>query len=129
MSKEDTQVIDALYSEKNDLTIYHNQSCSKSLAVLELLREAGYEPRVINYLTETPSPAELASLGLNAKDLLRRTDQLYTDLELSDDLSDQEIFTLLAEHPSLIERPIVVYKGQALICRPPERVWELVQKK
>lgn len=128
LSKEDTQVIDGTYSEKNDLTIYHNQSCSKSLAVLELLREGGFEPRVINYLTETPSPAELTSLGLPAKDLLRTTDHLYTDLGLSENLSDQEIFDLLAEHPSLIQRPIVVYKGQALICRPPERVWELVEK-
>ncbi|MET3557231.1 arsenate reductase [Streptococcus rupicaprae] len=108
------------------VTIYHNQSCSKSLKVLELLTEAGYEPEVINYLTDPPGLDQLKALGLPAKDLIRQTDPLYAELGLPDGLEDQAIYETLVKYPALIQRPIVVTGSQALICRPPERVWELV---
>lgn len=108
------------------MTIYHNQSCSKSLKVLELLTAAGYQPTIINYLEQVPTADELRGLHLPAKDLLRWQEPLATELELSDQLTDEEIYQILTNHPSLIQRPIVVYKHQALICRPPERVWELL---
>lgn len=110
------------------VTIYHNQACSKSLKVLDLLTEAGYEPTVINYLIDPPSLAQLKGLGLAAPALIRQTDPLYAELGLPDDLDDQAIYDALVKHPALIQRPIVVAGGRALICRPPERVWELLKK-
>lgn len=106
--------------------LYHNQSCSKSLKVLELLTRVGYEPEVINYLDDPPSLDQLKALGLPAKDLIRQTDPLYAKLGLPDDLDDQTIYETLVKHPALIQRPIVVTGNQALICRPPERVWALL---
>lgn len=111
------------------VTIYHNQSCSKSLKVLDLLTEAGYEPTVVNYLTEVPSVEELKALNLPAQDLIRQTDPLYAELGLPEDLSDEDIYTTLTQHPVLIQRPIVKAAKGSLICRPVERVWDLVEKK
>lgn len=110
------------------LTIYHNQACSKSLKVLELLTEAGYEPKVINYLMDVPSVEELKALNLSAQDLIRQTDPLYAELGLQENLSDEAIYTTLTQHPALIQRPIVTTDKGSLICRPVERVWDLVEK-
>lgn len=110
----------------NNLTIYHNQSCSKSLKVLDLLTEAGYEPTVINYLVDVPSVEELKALKLPAQDLIRQTDPLYAELGLPENLSDDDIYAILTQHPTLIQRPIVTTDKGSLICRPVERVWELV---
>lgn len=110
------------------ITIYHNQSCSKSLKVLELLAETGYEPTVINYLIDVPSVEELKALNLPAQDLIRQTDTLYAELGLSENLPDEDIYTILTQYPALIQRPIVKTDKGSLICRPVERVWELVEK-
>lgn len=110
------------------LTIYHNQACSKSLKVLDLLTAAGYEPTVINYLTDVPSVEDLKALNLPAQDLIRQTDPLYTELGLPEDLSDDDIYAILTQHPALIQRPIITTDKGSLICRPVERVWDLVEK-
>lgn len=128
ISKEETQVVDATFSEPAGLTIYHNQACSKSLKVLDLLTEAGYEPTVINYLVDVPSVEELKALNLPAQDLIRQTDPLYAELGLPEKLSDEAIYNTLTQHPALIQRPIVTTAQGSLICRPVERVWELVEK-
>ncbi|MFC3927422.1 ArsC/Spx/MgsR family protein [Streptococcus caprae] len=109
-----------------DITIYHNQSCSKSNKVLELIEEAGYDLRVVNYLENVPTVDDLKNLGLPAQDLIRKTDKLYRELNLPAELTDQAIYETLVQYPSLIQRPIVTTAKGSLICRPPERVWELM---
>jgi arsenate reductase len=115
----------------NTVTIYHNPRCSKSKQALELLEEEGVSPDVINYLNKPPSADKLrellAMLGINARGLLRKSEQEYTDLNLADtSLSDDQLIQMMVKHPKLIERPIVVAGGKAVIGRPPEKVLDLI---
>ena len=111
--------------------LYHNPRCSKSRGALELLRERGVEPHIVAYLDTPPSEDELqqllAMLGLSARDLLRTGENEYAELGLDDpSLSDQRIIAAMAAHPRLMERPVFVHGGRAVIGRPPERVLELL---
>jgi len=111
--------------------IYHNPRCSKSRAVLAALREAGKEPEVVDYLKTPPSREELATLaarsGLGARGLLRRKGAPYDELGLDDpSITDERLVALMVEHPALIERPIVVAGERVALCRPPEKLQELL---
>lgn len=113
------------------VTIYHNPRCSKSRQTLALLEEKGLTPEVRLYLEEAPTTDELEEillkLGIEAKELLRTGEKLYKELELNDPaLSEQAIITVMAAHPILIERPIVVKDDNARIGRPPEAVLEIL---
>lgn len=113
------------------VTIYHNPRCSKSRQTLALLEEKGLTPEVRLYLEEAPTTDELEEillkLGIEAKELLRTGEKLYKELELNDPaLSEQAIITVMAAHPILIERPIVVNDDNARIGRPPEAVLEIL---
>jgi len=111
-------------------TIYHNPRCSKSRATLQLLREASVPLRVVEYLDKPPSAAELAfivdKLGIDPQDLVRKNEPLYREQYAGRELSDAEWLTAMAEHPILIERPIVVTDTAAVIGRPPENVRRLL---
>ena len=112
------------------MRIYHNPRCSKSRKTLALIRERGIEPEVIEYLKEPPSQAELETiiqyLDCTANDLVRKKESLYGELGIASlGLGDKELVAVLIEHPRLIERPIVVGNGRAIIGRPPEKVAEL----
>ena len=110
-----------------DLTLYHNPRCSKSRGALELLEARGLAPTVVRYL-ETPLNAEqlhslLGKLGISARQLLRTGEAEYTELGLdSPSLDDRSLIAAMVAHPRLIERPIVVANGKAVIGRPPESV-------
>lgn len=111
--------------------IYHNPRCSKSRAVLELLQQRGAEPEIVEYLKTPPDremlTALLRQLGIGPRELLRKGEAEYRELNLSDSaLSDDALIAAMLEHPKLIERPIVVAGGQARIGRPPERVLEIL---
>lgn len=111
--------------------IYHNPRCSKSRETLQLLEDHACDPEIIEYLDDTPSAEELkriiAMLGVEARDLLRTTESVYKDADLDDDsLSDDEIIEAICEYPELLQRPIVVFGGRAIIGRPPSRVLELI---
>ncbi len=111
--------------------LYHNPRCSKSRGALELLRERGIEPVVIAYLESPPDAAQLrdllALLGVGARGLLRSGEDDYKQLGLDDaSLDDDALIAAMAAHPRLIERPIFVHGGRAVIGRPPERVLELL---
>lgn len=116
--------------ESGLFTIYHNPGCSKSRATLQLLREAGVPLRVVEYLKTPPSAAELAfivdKLGIDPKDLVRKGEPLYREHYAGRELSDADWLTAMAEHPILIERPIVVTDTDAVIGRPPENVRRLL---
>ena len=112
-------------------TIYHNPKCGTSRKVLEILRERGVEPTVIDYLADPPERADIArlveKLGLSARDLLRRRGTPYEELGLDDPtLSEGALLDSIAEHPVLMERPVVVTEKGAKICRPAEVVNTLI---
>jgi arsenate reductase len=114
-----------------DITIYHNPRCSKSRAALELLREQGCEPRIVEYLKNPPSEKELASilklLGMEPRELMRHKEEEYTQANLDDpELTRQDLIKALHDHPRLIERPIVLANGKAVLGRPPESVLEIL---
>jgi|SRR5690606_20976890 len=112
--------------------LYHNPRCSKSRGALELLQENGVEPRIVRYLETPPDLATLrdllTKLGMAPRELLRRSEDEYRELNLADpSLDDQAILKAMAEHPKLIERPILVVGARAVVGRPPERVLELIR--
>lgn len=108
----------------------HNPRCSKSRAALELVRDAGVELPVREYLREPLSIDELRRivglLGVRPIDIVRRGEPQYQALGLGDSTPDEEVLRAMAEHPILIERPIVVRGGRAVVGRPPENVRELL---
>jgi arsenate reductase (glutaredoxin) len=108
----------------------HNPRCSKSRAALELVRDAGVELPVREYLREPLSLEDLRRivqlLGVRPIDIVRRTEPQYAALGLSDTTPDDEVLRAMAEHPILIERPIVVRDGRAVVGRPPETVREIL---
>jgi len=111
----------------NDFVIYHNPHCSKSREALEILRKHGLAPVVIEYL-KTPLDAEtLRSFGLPARAILRDNEDEYAALNLADpSKTDAELFAAIAQHPILLQRPIVITGKRAVVARPPERVHELL---
>ena len=114
-----------------DLTLYHNPRCSKSRDALNLLREQGIEPEIILYL-ETPPDAKtlkslLTALVISPRELLRKGEDDYKTLGLADTtLSDSALINAMVAHPKLIERPIAIKDGKAVIGRPPENVLQLL---
>ena len=113
------------------ITLYHNPRCSKSRDALTLLREQGQEPEVILYL-ETPLTAKslkalLAKLGIGARDLMRKGEDAYKELNLADTtLSEAVLIKAMVENPKLIERPIAINGDKAVIGRPPENVLQVI---
>lgn len=113
------------------VTIYHNPRCSKSRQTLQLLRDRGIEPEVIEYLNQPPDAGELGRLlqllGISAADLLRTGEAEYSELGLgAEDVTEQQRIDAMTRHPRLMQRPIVVCGTQARIGRPPERVLEII---
>jgi arsenate reductase len=114
-----------------EVTIYHNPRCSKSRATLELLREQGIEPTIVEYLKSPPSQAELARilnmLGMEPRELMRSKEAEYREQDLDNpDLKQKDLVNALHNTPKLIERPIVIANGKAALGRPPEQVLEII---
>jgi arsenate reductase (glutaredoxin) len=114
-----------------DITIYHNPSCGTSRNTLALIRNTGVEPEVIEYLKMPPSREKLAELirqmNIPARQLLRDKEALYEELNLADaSLTDNELIDAMLAHPTLINRPIVVTSLGVRLCRPAERVREIL---
>ncbi len=113
------------------VTIYHNPQCGTSRNVLEMIRQSGEEPAIVEYLKEPPSRETLTELlnamGLRPRDILRRKGTPYAELGLDDPkLSDEELLDAMTEHPILIDRPIVVTDKGVALCRPSETVLPLL---
>lgn len=114
-----------------DITIYHNPNCGTSRNVLAMIRESGFEPRVIEYLKTPPTRAELVDIIKRMKtpvrDLLRQKGTPYEELGLADaKWSDDELIDFIVQHPILMNRPVVVTEIGAKLCRPPETVMEIL---
>ncbi len=115
----------------SDVTIYHNPACGTSRKVLAAIRASGTAPRVIEYLKTPPSRAELKSLlgrmAMAPRALLRRRGTPYDALGLDDaNKSDEALIDAMLAHPILIERPIVVTDRGVRLCRPAERLAEIL---
>ena len=113
------------------ITIYHNPGCGTSRNTLALIRDAGIEPTVVEYLTSPPDRAVLKSLltwmGMRPRALLREKGTPYLELGLAEDRwTDEELIDQMLEHPILINRPIVVTPWGAKLCRPSETVLEFL---
>ena len=113
------------------VTLYHNPRCSKSREALTLLQARGIEPNIVLYL-ETPPTAKalknlLALLQIPARQLLRKTEDAYKELNLADvSLSETALINAMVTHPKLIERPIAVKGEKAIVGRPPEHVLHIL---
>ena len=113
-----------------DVTIWHNPRCSKSRQTLELLRNRGIEPKVVEYLKNPPSRGEirhvLELLDIPAHDLMRHGESAYRELELSKKTDEAALVEAMIHHPILIERPVVITDEAAVIARPPEAVLSVI---
>lgn len=113
------------------VTLYHNPRCSKSRQALALLEQEGIAPQVVKYLETPPDEAALtdllALLKLEPRELMRQGEEEYTALNLADEtLSREQLIAAMVANPRLIERPIVLANGKAVIGRPPEKVLDIL---
>lgn len=115
------------------VTIYHNPACGTSRNTLAMIRESGEEPEVIEYVKHPPSRARLVELiqamGITARELLREKGTPYAELGLADPKwSEDELIDFMLAHPILINRPVVVTAKGVRLCRPSERVLDLLDR-
>lgn len=114
------------------VTIYHNPRCGTSVKVLALLRERGIEPGIVEYLKDPPTAEQwkalIARSGLGARAFLRAKEKLYAELDLANPKwTDDQLIHFLAQHPALLNRPVVASARGARPCRPAETVLELLE--
>ena len=115
----------------SEFTVWHNPRCSKSRAALSLLERAGVKPNIVLYLETRPSADSLTEvlllLNCEPRELMRKGERAYEALGLAAPAKTRsELIQAMVEHPILIERPIVITQGRAIVARPPERVHELL---
>jgi arsenate reductase len=113
----------------DEAVIYHNPRCSTSRKTLELLRDNGFEPTIIEYLKAPPSRSELVKIvrdaGIDVRTATRKRESLYSELHLAD-ATDDQLLDAMAEHPILIERPFVVTPKGTRLARPIDAVREIL---
>lgn len=112
-------------------TIYHNPKCGTSRNTLAMMRNAGVEPEIIEYLQTPPNRERLQALireaGLSVREALRQKEALYTELQLdSHEINDDALLDAMLAHPILINRPFVVTELGTRLCRPSELVLDLL---
>jgi arsenate reductase len=131
-------VISAIFAERRfwrsgmTVTIFHNPNCSTSRKVLGWLTDKGIDAKVVQYLKTPPSAAELKRIlklmgDTKAVDILRRKGDAYDALGDVSKLKNDELIAAMVKEPVLIERPIVITDKAAVLCRPPEMVWDVVK--
>jgi len=107
-------------------TIWHNPRCSKSRQTLQLLKDKGFDPVVVDYVNYTPPKAEIIAtldlLGIAPIALMRTGDARFKEAGLSKDSTDEALIDAMLDQPILIERPVVIHNGKAALGRPPEAV-------
>jgi arsenate reductase len=118
-------------SDPTTLTIYEKPTCTTCKKTVALLQERGIDFEDVNYFIDALSAAKIAELldkaGITPRELLRPREALYKDLGLADSAhTDVELIELMAEHPGLIQRPIAERGPKAVLCRPPERILEIL---
>ncbi len=112
------------------MEIYHNPRCSKSRQTLQLIKDAGVNVKIIEYLKTIPTAEELKNLlmklNLQPKDIIRKGELIYKEKFKNSNFNDDEWIKIMIEYPKLIERPIIVKGNKAVLGRPPENVLDLI---
>ena len=112
------------------IKIYHNPRCRKSRETLELIREAGHEPEIIEYLQNPPTESELKELlermDKEPLEIIRKSEEIFKSKYKGKTFPDSEWIKIMVENPKLIERPIVVKGKQVILGRPPENVKDIL---
>ncbi len=116
----------------SNVKIYHNPRCSKSRQTLQIIKDNGIEPKVIEYLKEPLSKNELRaiakSLGFRPKEFVRKNEAEFKDNNLVSKLEkDSDLFEAMAKFPKIMERPIIISDLGAVIGRPPEKVLKIIE--
>jgi len=114
-----------------DVKIFHNSRCGTSRTTLELLRDAGHAPEVVDYLANPPERAQLkkmiADAGLSVREAVRSKEALFTELGLdAPGIGDEALLDAMVAHPILINRPFVITPKGVRLCRPSELVKEIM---
>lgn len=106
--------------------IWHNPKCSKSRQTLQLLRDRSFDPEILEYLKNPPETDEIAAvlkmLDISPRELMRTSESIYRERDLADEKDDAALINAMSTYPILIERPVVIHDGKAMIGRPPEAV-------
>lgn len=115
----------------SNITLYHNPNCGTSRNTLEIIRNSGNEPQIIYYLDTPPTGNELirliSDMGMTARALLRKNVEAYQQLGLDEDkFSDEQLINYMLQHPILINRPVVITPLGTRLCRPSERVLDIL---
>lgn len=112
------------------MKIYHNPRCSKSRETLKLIKDAGAEVEIVEYLNAIPTKEDLETilmkLNLKPTDILRKGETVYKEKFKNSNFNDDEWIKVMIEYPKLIERPIVIKGNKAILGRPPQNVLELL---
>ena len=118
-----------MVSAASKAVIYHNPRCTTSRKTLELLRDNGLEPKIVEYLKTPPSRDELVAMihdaGIDVRGAVRKRESLYAELNLAD-ATDDQLLNAMTEHPILIERPFVVTPKGTRLARPVDTVREIL---
>ncbi len=114
-----------------NVTILHNPRCSTSRNVLAMIKDAGHEPQIVEYLKHPPTRQELVrilmALEMEPREVMRRKEAVYKELDLDNDaLSDNQLLDAIMDNPILLERPIVITDKGVRLCRPKELVQEIL---
>jgi arsenate reductase len=117
--------------QNTQISMFHNPRCSKSRQTLQLLKDRGLEPSIIQYINTPPDKQALNDilklLNMEPRDLMRSKERVYKELGLADPaLSRDDLLQAMLQHPVLIERPIVIANGKAALGRPPEIVLKIL---
>ncbi len=111
-------------------TIWHNPRCSKSRQTLQLLRDRGFEPVEVDYQKNPPSIDEISNvlnlLNIAPRDLMRKSQEIYRELNLENEKDETRLIEAMFHHPILIERPVVINGDKASLGRPPEAVLSIL---
>ncbi len=112
------------------MKIYHNTRCNKSRCALDIIHEHHIEPEVVEYLKNSPTKDEIrelvSMLGMKPIEVIRKNEAIYKEKYKGKELTDDQWIDAMVENPILIERPIIVKDGKAIIARPPEKVLEFL---
>jgi arsenate reductase len=112
------------------MKIYHNPRCSKSRETLQLIKDAGVNVEIVEYLNDIPTAEDLETilmkLNLKPTDILRKGEAVYKEKFKNSNFNDDEWIKIMIEYPKLIERPIVVKGNKAILGRPPQNVLDLI---
>jgi len=113
------------------ITIWHNPRCSKSREAMSILEENNCESKVFKYLESKPTQDEiktiLSMLGINARELMRTKEDIYKELNLKEEQDEAKLIEAMATHHKLIERPILIKEGKAIIGRPTSIIIDFIK--